>query len=57
MNAAVEFKQFIGPAMRLTPVQVANRHSVPGILGFYMGRNTPERRSYIMGHLVVEDEA
>jgi len=52
----VEFKRFIGPEMRLTPVRVANRHSVPALLGFYMGRNTPERRQYIMNHLVVEAE-
>jgi topoisomerase IV subunit B len=51
-----EFKRFIGPGMRLTPVRLANRHSVPAILGFYMGRNTPERRQYIMNHLVVEAE-
>jgi topoisomerase-4 subunit B len=49
-----EFKRFIGSDMRLTPVRLANRHSVPAILGFYMGRNTPERRQYIMDHLVVE---
>jgi DNA gyrase/topoisomerase IV subunit B len=49
-----EFKQFIGPQMRLTPVRVSQRHSVPAILDFYMGRNTPERRGYIMNHLVVE---
>jgi len=52
-----EFKRFIGPEMRLTPVRLANRHSVPAILGFYMGRNTPERRQYIMNHLVVESES
>ncbi len=49
-----EFKYFIGPKMRLTPVHLSNRHSVPAILGFYMGRNTPERRQYIMNHLVVD---
>ena len=49
-----EFKHFIGPGMRLTSVRLDNRHSVPAILGFYMGRNTPERRQYIMNHLVVE---
>jgi hypothetical protein len=26
-------------------------------LSFYMGRNTPERRQYIMNHLTVEAEA
>jgi DNA gyrase/topoisomerase IV subunit B len=41
-----EFKRFIGADMRLTPVRLANRHSVPAILGFYMGRNTPERRRH-----------
>jgi topoisomerase-4 subunit B len=51
-----EFRHFIGPEMRLTPVRVANRHSVPAILGFYMGRNTPERKQYIMNHLVVGTE-
>ncbi len=51
-----EFKHFIGPEMRLTPVRLTNRHNVPAILGFYMGRNTPERRQYIMNHLVVEVE-
>lgn len=51
-----EFKHFIGPEMRLTPVRLTNRHNVPAILGFYMGRNTPERRRYIMNHLVVEHE-
>ena len=49
-----EFKHFIGPNMRLTPVKVDNRHSVSAILSFYMGRNTPERRNYIMNHLVVD---
>jgi topoisomerase IV subunit B len=52
-----EFRQFIGPDMKLTPVQVVNRHSVPVLLNFYMGRNTPERRRYIMENLVVEPES
>jgi topoisomerase IV subunit B len=52
-----EFKRLIGPEMRLTPVRLANRHSVPAVLGFYMGRNTPERRQCIMNHLVVEAES
>ena len=49
-----EFKQFIGHDMRIVPVKVKNRHSVPLILSFYMGKNTPERREYIMNNLVVE---
>ena len=41
--------------MKLTPVEVDNHHSVPHLLRFYMGKNTPERRSYIMDKLVVEE--
>jgi DNA gyrase/topoisomerase IV subunit B len=49
-----EFKGFIGGEMRLTPVTVNGSGSIPEILGFYMGRNTQERRNYIMNNLVVE---
>ena len=49
-----EFKRFIGPDMKLSPVQVEHQHDVPGLLEFYMGKNTPERRRYIMEHLVVD---
>jgi DNA gyrase/topoisomerase IV subunit B len=53
-----EFKMFIGRDMRLTPVRVdGDRHAVPEILGFYMGKNTGERRSYIIDNLVVDPEA
>ncbi|NCD33610.1 MAG: type IIA DNA topoisomerase subunit B [Spartobacteria bacterium] len=51
-----EFKQFIGSGIRLTPVEVDHHHSVPHLLSFYMGKNTPERREYIMDNLVVEVE-
>ena len=51
-----EFKHFIGPDMRLSPVEVDNHNTVPQLLRFYMGKNTPERRDYIMEHLVVERE-
>jgi topoisomerase-4 subunit B len=49
-----EFKHFIGKEMRLTPVKVENQHHIPMVLDFYMGKNTQERRSYIMNNLVVE---
>ena len=42
--------------MRLTPVQVAHEHKIPHLLRFYMGRNTPERRQFIMDHLRVVAE-
>ena len=52
-----EFKQFIGKEMRLSQVEHASRAEAQPILEFYMGKNTPERRSYIMNHLVVPVEA
>ncbi len=50
---ADEFVHFIGPQIRLTPVVVAHEHNIPNLLRFYMGRNTPERRQFIMEHLRV----
>lgn len=52
-----EFGHFIGPQMRLTPVEVAMEHKIPSLLRFYMGRNTPERRQFIMNHLRIAAEA
>ena len=52
-----EFKRFIGPEMRLSDIEVDNQGLVPDLLRFYMGKNTPERKSYIMDHLVVEAES
>jgi DNA gyrase subunit B/topoisomerase-4 subunit B len=51
-----EFKQFIGAQMRLSQVEYAPKPEAAGILGFYMGKNTPERKDYIMEKLVVPVE-
>jgi topoisomerase-4 subunit B len=51
-----EFKQFIGKEMRLSQVEYAPKTEAAGILGFYMGKNTPERKDYIMDNLVVTVE-
>ena len=51
-----EFKQFIGKEMRLSQVEYAPKPDVAGILTFYMGKNTPERKDYIMENLVVPVE-
>jgi len=51
-----EFKQFIGKEMRLSRVEYAPRTEAGGILTFYMGKNTPERKEYIMERLVVPIE-
>ncbi|MBQ3801084.1 MAG: type IIA DNA topoisomerase subunit B [Treponema sp.] len=48
-----EFRQFIEPeTMHLTPVEISQLKAVPKLLTFYMGKNTPERRSFIEKHLL-----
>jgi len=47
-----EFKQFIGEDMRLQEVSIDKLSEVPAILEFYMGKNTPERKEYIMENLI-----
>ena len=39
-----EFKQFIGNEMKLSRVEYAPKLEAAGILSFYMGKNTPERK-------------
>ena len=51
-----EFKQFIGQGIRLTQIEIHNHHTIPELLSFYMGKNTPDRRQYIMQHLVIDEE-
>ena len=47
-----EFGQFIGTDMRLIKVNMKSLSGVSNTLGFYMGKNTPERRDYIMENLI-----
>jgi len=47
-----EFGQFIGDDIRLVRVDIQTLKAVPGVLEFYMGKNTPERRDYIMKNLI-----
>ena len=51
-----EFKEFIGPNMRLDKVTMRKDDSVKEMLEFYMGKNTMERQSFIIENLVVEDD-
>ena len=51
-----EFAQFIGKDMRLSKVEYAPRVESGPIFDFYMGKNTPERKDYIMDNLVVTVE-
>jgi len=49
-----EFKYFIGSSMRLDPVILSKDSSIQGVLTFYMGKNTPERQSFIIDNLKIE---
>ena len=51
-----EFAQFIGKGMRLSRVEFAAKAESAPIFDFYMGKNTPERKDYIMESLVVPVE-
>lgn len=50
-----EFKPFIGPDIRLKKVQVGSFSEVKPTLEFYMGKNTPDRKEFIMKNLIVEE--
>lgn len=47
-----EFKQFIAEDIRLRSVTLDSLSKVSKVLSFYMGKNTPERKQYIMENLV-----
>ncbi|MCI1209387.1 MAG: toprim domain-containing protein [Treponema sp.] len=61
-----EFGQFIherkpgeseDKGMHLTPVGIRTLKNVPNLLNFYMGKNTPERRDFIVHHLSADIDA
>lgn len=47
-----EFGQFIGENMRLVKVNVKSMHGIAETLEFFMGKNTPKRREFIMENLI-----
>ena len=51
-----EFKGFINQDMRLDPVLLHKDFDTQGVLRFYMGQNTSDRREFIMKNLRVEDD-
>ena len=51
-----EFKGFIDQDMRLDPVMLHKDFDIPGVLRFYMGENSIERRDFIMRNLRIEDD-
>ncbi|MBI3236836.1 MAG: type IIA DNA topoisomerase subunit B, partial [Chlamydiales bacterium] len=50
-----EFKQFIAEDIRLIPVTIRHLSDVKPTLEFYMGKNTPQRKAFIMENLVNEN--
>ena len=50
-----EFKQFIAKDIRLLPVMIKNLSDIKPTLEFYMGKNTPDRKAFIMQNLVNEN--
>ncbi len=53
-----EFGGFIGENIRLEPVILQKDSSIPKLLSYFMGKNTPERQTFIIDNLKVEkDEA
>lgn len=49
-----EFRNFIGPNIRLEPVLLKKDSSIKQILEFYMGKNTPDRQNFIIENLRIE---
>lgn len=51
-----EFKQFIAEDIRLIPVGIRQLSDIKPALEFYMGKNTPQRKKFIMENLIGEVE-
>ncbi len=49
-----EFKNFIGESIRLDPVMLDKSTSIETLLEFYMGKNTPDRQTFIINNLKVD---
>jgi topoisomerase IV subunit B len=51
-----EFKYFIGADIRLEPVRMKKEDLIHDMLGFYMGKNTPDRQDFIIENLRFEED-
>ncbi|MFD1143377.1 DNA topoisomerase IV subunit B [Larkinella insperata] len=51
-----EFGLFIGDNMRLEPVIMEKETSIPKLLSYYMGKNTPDRQRFIIDNLRIEKD-
>ena len=53
--SAEDFKKFIGKEMKLIPVTVSDFNDANDAMHFYMGKNTPQKKEYILENLRIED--
>ena len=51
-----EFRDFIGPDIRLEQVTLRKTDQVKELLEYYMGKNTMERQNFIIENLVIEED-
>jgi len=51
-----EFGLFIGENIRLEPIILTKEITIPKLLSYYMGKNTPERQQFIIENLKVEKD-
>jgi topoisomerase-4 subunit B len=51
-----EFKNFIGPEIRLEPVIIGKDSHLKEMLEFFMGKNTPDRQEFIIKNLKIEKD-
>jgi topoisomerase IV subunit B len=49
-----EFGQFIDDGIRLVPINVHSLHEVKLALDFFMGKNTPDRKRFIVANLIAD---
>lgn len=51
-----EFGTFIGENIKLEPVILEKDFTIPQLLTYYMGKNTPDRQKFIIENLIVEKD-
>ncbi len=51
-----EFEQFISADMRLEPIILRKDTTIPKLLEYYMGKNTPARQAFIIDNLRIEKD-
>ncbi|MFS0490086.1 DNA topoisomerase IV subunit B [Leadbetterella byssophila] len=51
-----EFEGFINKDIKLDPVILEKESTIPKLLSYYMGKNTPERQGFIIDNLIIEQD-